>query len=179
LALSRQQKEQLLQGYAEKLEHAQVMVWAKYGGLTVAQVSDLRRQLRPSGAQAVVVKNTLLRLALEQKGLPVDAEMMGGSCVVTFINDNLPAAITALSAFARANDAAFQLKGGVVGGKLASTEQVSALATLPSREVLLARVVGGIQAPISGFVGTLAAVMRGLVNVLDAHSKQLQESPAN
>ena len=76
--------------------------------------------------------------------------------------------------FARDNEALFQLLGGLVGGKVVDAAQVRELVNLPSRDILLARVVGGIGAPISGFVGTLSARLRGLANVLDAHREQLE-----
>ncbi len=177
MALTREQKEEILQGYTQKLGRTQVMIWANYRGLTVAKIQDLRRQLRPVGAEAMVVKNTLLRLAMERAGLPVNTETMSGPCVVTFISEDIAAATKVVSDFARLNESVFQLKGGVVGGQLATVEQVRSLITLPSREVLLARVLGGLQTPIGGFVGTLSAVMRGLVNVLSARSRQLEGQP--
>lgn len=176
MALSKAQKEQLLAEYSERLERAQVMIWSGYTGLTVTQVSDLRSRLRPVGAEGVVVKNTLMRMALENAGLPVDQEMMSSTCLVTFAYDDIAAAAKAVSGFARENDDQFQIKGAVVVGTLMGAEGVRALTTMPSREQLLAQVVGGIGAPITGFVSTLAAVIRGLVNVLNAHQEQLEGS---
>jgi large subunit ribosomal protein L10 len=85
LALTREQKEQLLNEYSQKLARAQVVIWARYKGLTVAQISDLRRQLRAAGSEGVVVKNTLMRIALEQAGMPTDHAVMSGPCLVTFV----------------------------------------------------------------------------------------------
>ena len=153
---------------------AQVAIWANYTGLTVAQVSALRRQLRENSAETMVVKNTLMRIALEQAGFPVDAEMMGGPCLVTFVYDDLAPATKTVVDFARANEKVLAINGGLLNGALVGKEQIEALTSLPSREVLLARVVGGMQAPVTGFVSTLAAVLRGLVNVLNAYSEKLQ-----
>jgi len=178
LALSRQKKEQLVKEYGERLARAQVAIWAHYQGLTVAQATDLRRQLREAGAEAVVVKNTLIRRALEEADLPVSDEMRKGPCLVTFIYDDVAPAAKVVADFARQNEEILQIIGGLIGGQLATVEQIQSLTTLPSREVLLAQVVGGIQAPISGFVGTLAAIMRGLLNVLDARARQLEGSEA-
>jgi large subunit ribosomal protein L10 len=177
LALTREQKEEILQEYAQRLGRAQVMVWANHRGLTVPKIQELRGQLRPVGAEAVVVKNTLMRLALERAHLPAHPEMMRGPCVVTFVGGEIAATTKVLTGFARANESVFQIMGGVVGGKLATAEQIRSLTALPSREVMLARVLGGLQAPITGFVGTLAAVLRGLVNVLNARSQQLEGQP--
>jgi large subunit ribosomal protein L10 len=177
LALTRQEKEQMLQEYSDKLQRAQVLIWADYRGTTVPQVQDLRGQLRTVGAEEMVVKNTLMRLALEQAGLPVPSDVMAGPSAVTFVYDDVAAATKVVTGFASANERAFHIKGGMAGGKVIGVEDVTALTTLPSYEVLLARVLGGIQAPISGLVGTLAAVMRGLMNVLNARAEQLEGSP--
>lgn len=178
MALTRQEKEQILQSYKDKLRRAQVLIWADYKGTTVQQVQDLRRQLRPLGAEALVVKNTLMRLALEDAKYPVPSEMMAGPSTVAFVYDEVPTATKVVTTFATANERVFHIKGGMAGGKLITTGQVTALTTLPSREVLLARVLGGMQAPISGFVGTLAAVMRGFMNVLNARAEQLEGTPS-
>lgn len=176
MALTRKEKEQLLQEYGDKVQRAQVLIWADYRGTTVAQVQDLRRQLRPVSAEAMVVKNTLMRLALERANLPVPSDAMVGPSAVTFVYDDVAAATKVVTTFATANDRVFHLKGGMAGGKIIDVGQVQTLTTLPSREVLLARVLGGIQAPVSGFVGTLAAVMRGFMTVLKARAEQLEGS---
>lgn len=178
MALSHSQKDSIVQGYSERVARAQVMVWGHYRGMTMPQMQDLRRQLRPVGGEAVVVKNTLMRRALEQAKIPVDNEMTAGPCLVTFMYGDLAAATKVVRDFARLNEAVFQVAGGVVGRKLATVEQINSLIALPSREAMLARVIGGMQAPISGLVGTLGAVLRGLVNVLDARAKQLDGAPA-
>ena len=174
MALSREKKEQLLKEYGERLGRAQVLSWARHCGLSVAEISDLRKQLRDSNAEAVVIRNTLMRITLEQAGWALDAEMMGGPALVTFIYDDIAPAARTLVNFARNREEQFQVTGGIIDGTLANVSQIRQLTTLPSRDVLLAQVVGGIQAPISGLVGTLAAVMRGVLNVLNARSDQLQ-----
>lgn len=178
MALTREQKQKMLEGYAQRLSRAQVMIWANYAGLKVPQIADLRQQLRASGTEVLVVKNTLMRMALEQAKLPVSPELITGPCAVTFIYDNIATATKTVLDFARANEAAFKVVGGLVGGRLANVEELRSLTTLPSREVLLARVLGGLQAPIAGLVGTLSAVTRGLVNVLDARRRQLEGAAA-
>ncbi|MHB0856706.1 MAG: 50S ribosomal protein L10 [Anaerolineae bacterium] len=176
MALNKGEKQQLMQEYSDKVARSQVMVWANYRGLTVAQISALRRQLRPIGSEAVVVKNTLMRIALERAGKPTNHATMSGPCLVTFVYDDVAGATKALTDFARPNEAVFQITGGVIANRLMDAEQVRSLTTLPSREVLLARVVGGVQAPISGFVGTLSAVLRGFVTVLNARREQMEGS---
>lgn len=176
MAVSREQKGQLLKGYQTKIAKAQLMIWANYKGLKVSQIQDLRKRLRVNGAEAAVVKNTLMRKALEGENMAYDHAMMSGPVVVTFVHGDIPATIKTLNDFARERDVAFVLKGGMLSGRVITLEQVKALVNLPSRQVLLGRVVGGIQAPLSGLVGVLASVLRGLPNVLNARSKQLEGS---
>lgn len=178
MVLKREQKQALLDGYIQRAKRAQVMIWANYRGLKVAQMGELRQQLRASKSEVHVVKNTLMRLALERAKLPVLPELISGPCAVTFIYDDIAAATKVVMDFARANEASFKVVGGLVGGKFANVEQIRALTTLPSREVMLARVLGGLQAPIAGLVSVLSAIPRGLVNVLDARRRQLEGAPS-
>jgi len=178
LAITRQKKEDLVREYGERLGRSQVTIWSAYKGLTVAQVTALRNDLRQAGAEAVVVKNTLMRRALEGADLPVDPSVMDGSCIVTFVYDEIAPATKVVTDFARANTDEFTVQGGIVGGQIATAAQVSALTSLPSREILLGQVVGGIQAPISGFVNVLAGVIRSFANVLNARKDQLEGSEA-
>lgn len=181
MALTKEQKQQLVQEYSERLGRSQVLIWSKYSGLSVAQVQNLRAQLRGAGAEAVVVKNTLMGIALEGVEWPRDHEIMSGPSLVTFIYDDIAPATKVLVEFARRNAEDLVISGGLIGGKLASADQVRSLTDMPSREVLLAQVVGGIQAPVSAFVGVLAASVRGIMNVLNARAEQLgggDEAPA-
>ena len=177
MAFTREKKEALVREYADRLARAQVMIWGEHRGVKVFQMEQLRRQLRPLGAEVVVIKNALMRLALDQADLPRDPEMMGGPCAVTFGYDDVGAASKAVTDFAGANAGVFQIKGGLVGGKLADATQIRLLTSLPPREVLLAQAIAGIQAPISGFVGALAAITRSLLNVLNARKEQLEGAP--
>ncbi|MHB9033699.1 MAG: 50S ribosomal protein L10 [Anaerolineae bacterium] len=174
MAITHEQKSSILASYEAKLAKTQLLVWANYKGLTVAQIQDLRKRLRPSGSEALVVKNSLMRKALEEMHMAYDHAMMSGPAVVTFVNGEIPAVIKILNDFARERDVAFVLQGGLLSGNVISLNQVKELVNMPSREVMLARVVGSIQAPISGFVSVLAGVLRGLPNVLTARGKQLE-----
>ena len=178
MALTFQQKEQLVKEYGERLGKAQVVVWANYSGLSVAQLMPLRRQLQDSGAETIVVKNTLMRIALEQAGIEVGPELSNGPCLVSFVYEDIAPATKSVVDFARLNADAYQIIGGLVGSKPATVAQISGLRMLPSREVLLGQVVGGFQAPISGFVIVLSGVLRSLLNVLNARSEQLESAPA-
>jgi large subunit ribosomal protein L10 len=176
LALTRTEKEQLVQEYSDMLGRSQVLIWSQFTAIDVAQMSAFRRQVRANGSEVAVVKNTLLQRALQDKGLPLNDDLMSGPNLVAFVYDDIAATARTLNEFARTSNERFKIMGGIVGDKLATAEQIQSLADLPSREVLLARVLGGIQAPISGLAGTLAAVVRGILNVLNARAEQLEGS---
>jgi len=178
LALSREKKEELLAQYQEELAAAEALIWGHNLGLTVEDMEELRHGLREAGSKAMVVKNTLMRIALEQCDLPWDPEMMQGANLVTFAAGELGQAAKVAVEFARAHDEAFAIKGGILSGELVDAQQIRNLAYLPSRDQLLAQVVGSIQAPISGLVGVLSGVMRGLVTVLHGRQEQLESSPS-
>ncbi|MEA3406909.1 MAG: 50S ribosomal protein L10 [Chloroflexota bacterium] len=176
MALSREEKELRVKEYGEKLADAQIAIWSRNKGLTVAQLSELRNALRSAEARAMVIKNSLMYIALRDAGLPVDEEMMGGPCLVTFLGEDIAPAAKALVDFAEDNHEKIEIRGALIGGALAGVEQINTLTELPSREVLLGQVVGGVQAPIRGLVNTLAGVLRGFVTVLQARSEQLEEA---
>lgn len=173
MALSKARKEELLAQYQEELAQAEALIWGHNLGMTVADTEQLRHDLREVGAKAMVVKNTLMRMALEQQGAPWDPEMMQGANLVTFASGDLGKATKAVVDFARTHDRLFAIKGGMLSGEILDVEGVRALSELPSREQLLAQVIGGVQAPISGLVGVLSGVMRGLVTVLHGRQEQL------
>ena len=174
MARTRESKEQLVHEYGERAARAQVMIWAQYRGIRVSQMEQLRGQLRGIGAEMVVIKNTLMRVALEQANLPRDPQVMGGSCTVTFAYDDVGAAARAVADFARANPDTYEIKGGLAGGEVVDAGRIIFLSRLPPRDVLLAQVVGGIRAPMSGLLGALAAIIRGLLYVLNARKDQLE-----
>ncbi len=175
---SRQLKQQMFGEYQDRVSRAQAIVWSGFKSLTVQQAQDIRAQLRPLGAEMMVVKNTVIHKALTESELPYDEAMMSGANVVTFMYDDIAGATKVIADYARTHEAFFQVKGGLLGGSVLNASQVAALVDLPSRDVLLSRVVGSMQAPITNFVSVLAGVMRGLVNVLDARAKQIEGSPS-
>jgi len=169
--LNRQSKEDLVAELAERLKVTKAAFLADYRGLNVGKATELRRKLRAAGVEYRVVKNTLLRLAA--RGTPVaclDAELKGPTAVALVTGDPVAPA-KALVEFAKANQK-FELKAGMLDGKLLRPEDVKALADLPSREVLLARLLGTLNAPTGNFVGVLAAIPRSLVQVLSAIKDQ-------
>jgi len=165
--LNRDNKEQLVSELAAKLAKTKATFLADYRGLTVEQVNTLRTQLRGAGAEYRVVKNTLLRLASRGTSSECLDPMLEGPTAIAIAPGDPVAVAKVLADFAKAN-AKFELKGGALDGKALSVNDVKALSDLPSREVLLARLLGSLNAPATNFVGVLAAVPRSFVQVLAA-----------
>lgn len=151
----------------EDLAASQAVFVTDYRGLTVAQLTKLRRKLREAGTEYRVVKNTLARRAAAEVDASVLESLLVGPSGVAFAKQDPVATAKVLNEFARETKI-FEIRGGMLQGKLLTAEGVQALADLPPREVLLAQVVGGMQAPISGFVSVLQGTIRKLVYALDA-----------
>ncbi|GAB4563325.1 MAG: 50S ribosomal protein L10 [Geothermobacteraceae bacterium] len=165
--MNRTGKEQLVAELAGKLASVKAAFIADYRGLTVEQANDLRNKLREAGVEYQVVKNTLLKLAIRDTESACLEEFLQGPTAIAMAGEDPVAPAKVLSEFAKANDK-FELKGGMLDGKKLDIAGIKALSDLPSREVLLAKVLGSMNAPVSNFVGVLAAVPRSLVQVLAA-----------
>lgn len=169
-------KEQVVQELTARLAQAQSVYLTDFSGLNVEAITELRRSLRAEAVDCQVVKNTLSRFAVKQSGLPnLDAYLEGPTAIV--ISQNPVGSAKALIAFNKKHDNRPRIKGGVLSGAIISEREVLALASLPSREELLARVVGGIAAPIHGLVYSLSGILGNLVRVLSAVSHQKEPAP--
>ncbi|KKM12682.1 50S ribosomal protein L10 [Clostridiales bacterium PH28_bin88] len=171
----RLKKEATVTELQDKLTSASSAVLTDYRGLNVAEVTRLRAQLREAGIEYRVVKNTLTRLAAHEAGITgLDRYLEGPTAIAVSLKDPVaPAKI--LIDFAKASKK-LEIKAGLLQGKVIDASGVKALADLPSREQLLAKVLGGMQAPMSGLVNVLAGPLRNFVYVLDAVRKQKEAS---
>lgn len=153
-----EEKSQVVSEIREKLENASGVVLADYRGLTVAQVTQLRVQLRQAGVEYRVLKNTLVRRAANEVGVQGLDPYLEGPTAVAFSTDPVaPAKV--LTDFAKTNKN-LQVKAGILDGKVIGPEGVKALADLPSREVLLSMVLRGMQAPLTGMANVLQGPIR-------------------
>jgi len=164
------EKSESVQSLKERFEGVRTAVLTEYRGLTVRQISDLRKQLKGAAAEYKVVKNRLARLAV--KGSPLDplAPHLKGPTGVAFSRQDPVAVAKALQAFVRANPA-LTIKVGLVEGKVLEPQALRSLADLPSKEALRSQLVGAIQGPMSQLVRLLTAPQQELVRVLEARSK--------
>ena len=166
MSLNLEQKQALVAEVSAKLKDAQAAVVAEYRGLTVAQMNDLRRKARELNIYLRVVKNTLARRAVAGSNYECLKDQFVGPLAFAISSD--PVAVAkVLNDFAKDNDK-LVIKAGAMSGKLMALEQVKALAELPSREQLLAMLVGTLQAPITKFVRTLNEVPSKFVRTLAA-----------
>lgn len=150
-------KETLVQAAAEKFESAASVVIVDYRGLTVKEVTNLRKQLRDAGVEMKVIKNSILSRAAKKVGLDGLDEVFTGPTAVAFSNDDVVAPAKIIDEFAK-DAKALEIKGGVIEGKVSSVEQITALAKLPNREGLLSMLLSVLQAPVRNVAYAVKAV---------------------
>jgi len=174
---ARPQKEQEVAELQEKLGRVKGAVLTDYRGLNVSQMTRLRRKLREAGVEYQVVKNTLLRLAARQAGMEGLDPYLSGPTAIAFGYQDPVSPARVLSEFAR-EFKQLAIKAGVVEGKIIDREGVRSLAELPSREVLLGRLLGGMKSPLTGLATVLNGPLQGLVRVLQAVREQKESATA-
>ena len=162
-----EQKKQQVAQLAEDFKKANVGVLVNYEGITVEKDTKLRKQLREAGCEYKVVKNTLLGRALKEAGIDGLDSVLEGTTAIAISNEDYVGAAKILCEYAEKSKT-FEVKAGFVDGKMIDAEGVKNLAKLPSKEVLLAQVLGGLNAPITGFATVLNGTMKGLVVALNA-----------
>jgi len=170
--VNREDKQRVVEEMHAAWSEVNTGVVTHYRGLSVADMSELRSSLRAADVSLRVVKNTLARRAAEGTGFKLAEDLFAGPVAIAYGNDPVGLA-RVLSDFAKGNEA-LKILGGVLDGKRLEKAGVSALASLPSREVLLARMLGSMQSPLSGFVRTLHEVPTSFVRVLAAVRDQKQ-----
>lgn len=175
LVAANPKKQAVVKELVEKLSQAKGAVIINYRGITVSQDTKLRRKLREAGVEYHVVKNTMTRLAAHELGITgLDTYLEGPSAIaVSTVDPVAPAKI--ISEFAKELKI-IEIKAGLLEDKVIDADEVKELANLPSREVLLAKLLGTLNAPITGFVNVLAGNIRNLVYVLEAVRKQKESA---
>ncbi len=151
------EKQAIVASLAEKMKSASAGVLVEYKGITVENDTKLRRELRQAGVEYSVVKNTLVRRAANEIGYgELDAHLNGTTAMAISPSDPLAAA-KILCNYAKSNES-FKIKVGFIDGKVVTEDEVKQLAAIPSREILIAKMLGSLNAPISKFVRTLDAI---------------------
>jgi large subunit ribosomal protein L10 len=162
--MARPEKVQAVTDIREGLENSEAVFLTEYRGLTVQAVQDLRRALRDSGAEYKVVKMTLARLAAGDAGFEGLHEFLEGPTALAFAKSDPVATAKALKDFSKDHDV-FVLKAGILSGNILSPEEVSKLADIESREILLAKIVGAAKAPLFSAAGMFASFTRDAASV--------------
>jgi large subunit ribosomal protein L10 len=173
--MKKSEKEQLVSELAQKLRSATALYYTDFTGLNVKRMTDLRRRLRRSGVEYVVIKNTLALRAVNESGLM--SERLRGPTGLVLARDPVTAA-KLLSDFAKENDAKPTVKGGLLDGRALDSAQVKQLATMPSREQMLAELGAGLQSPMAAFVGALNGLLYMFAGALEALRTQREGAAA-
>ena len=151
----------------DRLDSSSAAILTEYRGLTVKEIATLRRSLTAAGGDFKIYKNTLVRFAVRDKGIEGIEDLLVGPTGIAFVDGDAAAVAKALRDFARTNPN-LVVKGGLLGTGVLSAAETTALAELPSREVLLARFAGGLAAPLQQFAGLLQALPRNMAYGLKA-----------
>lgn len=165
--MPRPKKVAVVEEIRSKLESARAAVLTEYRGLNVGELAALRSVLRAAGAEYKIFKNTLARRAAEEAGLTDLASLLDGPTAITFVRGDAVVVAKALRDYSRANPA-LVLKGGILGKRVIRSDDVVALADIQPREVLLARIAGGLQAPLARAAGLFQAFTRNMAYGLKA-----------
>ena len=170
--MNRSEKEQIVADIRSKIERATGLYFADYTGVTVLEITELRREFRKSGVDYQVVKNTLARKALESvAGYDAVAGRLEMPTAIAFGYDDPIAPAKILKKFLEKNEK-MKVKACIIEKQVFEGSKLDQIAKLPGKKEVMAAIVGSIQAPIAGVVGALGAVMRDLVNVIDAIEKK-------
>ena len=170
------EKAQTIEDLTRKLQDSKGAVLLDYRGLNVADITSLRRELRAEEVEFQVAKNTLLRIAAQRAQMTVDPELLTGPTAIAFGWRDEIGPARMLTDFARRNRVV-EVKGGIVGGRSLDRDQIERVAQLPGREVLLARLLGVLQAPMSKTLGVLQAPAREVAGLAQALRDQREGAP--
>jgi large subunit ribosomal protein L10 len=178
LAINREKKEELVTIYKEQIERSSALIFTDYRGATVAQVNALRSRLRSNDTNYMVAKNTLIRIALEQSGRQLEYDgLLDGPNAVAFVGDDIGKGVKALTDWIRETGGELvAIKGSILGLDVLDRSQTAALADLPTREQMLAKLLGTIIAPASQLVRVINEPGASLARVLKAHADKQQEA---
>jgi len=170
----KEQKAEQVELLTEKLKKARVAVLTDYRGLTVSQMQELRSRFRTGDVEYRVVKKTLVRRAAEAAGVPALQSELEGPVAIAFGYEDLSLPAKLINEFVRTTRLKLDIKGGLVEGRVFSPDQVKQLADLPSRESLIAQLMGTLQLPVGQLVGIMQTPLQQLMGVLNAYNTKLE-----
>lgn len=172
--MSREEKTQIIDSLKQLFSQCSIGILTDYRGQSASEMNELRRRLRELGIEYKVVKNTLARFAAQRAGREELLSFFEGPVAIAFGYGGITEPAKALANYIETSKASMSIKGGFLPDRLLTKEEVTTLSALPSKEVLIARVLGGVQSPISALVSQLTAPMRGIIAGLQARIQQLE-----
>ena len=172
--MPREKKVQIIDALQESFSKCSVGILTDYRGLSVPEITNLRRRLRESGIEYKVVKNTLARFAAERAGKGELASFFVGPIAVALGYSNITEPARVLADYISTSKTILSVKGGFLGDSLLTAEDVITLSALPSREVLLGKVLGGMQLPVSALLVYLTSPIQGFIGILQSRIQQLE-----
>ncbi len=165
--MKKNEKKDIVSGIKKKMESLTVAVLADYKSMTVKEVTDLKRRLRAEGAEFIVAKNTLAKLAVVSEELKAFKDLLSGPTAIIIGTKDPVNPIKILAKFVSETEKP-KIKGGIFDGRYATAQEISAISKLPGRQELIAKAVGGIKSPLFGLVFVLSGNLRKLVYALQA-----------
>ncbi|MFH1129564.1 MAG: 50S ribosomal protein L10 [Patescibacteria group bacterium] len=169
--LTKKQKQEIVEELADKIKRQKSLIFTDAKGVKVKDIQIIRKELRKLEGEYRVAKKTLMKLALKKEGKEMDLSEFSGSLASSFGYGDPISLIKVLTKLAKTNDK-FKILGGMVEGRVLSALEIKELSKIPSREILLAKLVGSIKSPISGFANVLQGNLRNLIGVLSAISNK-------
>jgi len=168
LALSKDSKKEILQDLIAKLKESTGVVLTDYQGMNVAQISSLRNELKYEKVEFKVVKNTLLEKASEELNVEDLTKDLIGCTAMVFCSDDGVAPARLLKGYFKKNKLELKVKSGLIDGRVFSPEKIMEIASLPSKDVLIAQMINGVKSPLYSLVFILQWPLRGLIYTLEA-----------
>jgi len=172
--MSREKKTEIIGRFEDTFSRCSVGILTDYRGLSNAEITTIRRRLGNSSIDYRVVKNTLARFAAERAGKANLASSFVGPVAIALGYGDVTEPAKILTEYITTSKSTLTIKGGFLGDRVLTPEEVSTLAKLPTREILLAKLLGGMQGPIAGLVTCLSAPIAGVMRVLQARIKQME-----
>lgn len=172
MTLSRDSKKEILQGLIEKLKESEGVVLTDYKGMNVSQISSLRNELKEKNVEFKVFKNTLIEKASEELNVKDLTKDLIGCTAIVFCNDDGATPARLLKEYFKKNKIGLKIKSGLIDGRVFGPEKIMEIASLPSKDVLIAQMINGVKSPLYSLVFVLQGPLKGLIYTLEAVRKQ-------
>ena len=172
--MHREEKARIIDHLQQVFSTCNITILTDYRGLSAAEINSLRQKLREQNVEYHVVKDTLARFAVERAGRNELAHFFEGPVAIASGYDNITEPARVLADYISTSKSSLSIKGGFLSDRMLTPQEVMTLAKLPPREILLAKVAGGIQSPLSALVSHLASPLRGVLTILQARIQQME-----